>query len=139
MNTYVEKNLSANEKIEFAAEFNGLFLIWKWILGILFFWLLLIPTIKAITATITFHNRTLCVTDKRVIGRTGVFETKSIDSPLNKIDSVVIHQTLGGKIFNYSTVVISSASNSIYFEGVKSAEKFKKSLMEKIYIYSNNL
>ena len=95
MNTYVEKNLSANEKIEFAAEFNGLFLIWKWILGILFFWLLLIPTIKAITATINFHNRTLCVTDKRVIGRTGVFETKSIDSPLNKIDSVVIHQTLG--------------------------------------------
>ncbi len=51
MSNYIEENLNRNEKIVEKAKLNALALVPIWICGMLFFWLLLIPTIKAIAAT----------------------------------------------------------------------------------------
>ena len=133
MSNYIDKNLGRGEEIVKKAQLNSLFLLGKWICGICFFWLLFIPTIKAIVATIQFKNMELGITTKRVMGKTGVFNTKALDAPLNKIQNTSVTQTFWGKIFNYGTVVCQGANrNNITFRCVKNAESIKKAINELI-------
>ena len=125
MGKYVENQLGKNEAIVKKADLNGLFLLAAWIKGILFCWLLFIPTIKAIIATVRFNHIELALTNKRVIGKVGVVNTQSLDSPLNKIQNVGVTQKMWGKIFNYATVEINTAAGKYVFYAVKNAEAFK--------------
>lgn len=138
MANYVEKSLGKNEVIVKQADRNALFLIPTWLKGILFFWVLLIPLIKAIIATIKFTHVELAITNKRVIGKIGVFNTKSLDAPLNKVQNVSCEQKLFGKIFNYSTVKISTAAGEYEFDAVKSGESFKGMLLSQIDQYEED-
>lgn len=133
--SYVDKNLGKNEVVIKKAKKNGLYLLGAWIKGILLCWLLFIPTVKAIIRTIQYFNCELAVTNKRIVGKVGVFNTKTLDSPLNKIQNVGNKQTFLGKIFNYTTVVVTTAACDYYFEGVKANINFKNTIMQQIDTY----
>lgn len=135
---YVENNLGKNEAIVKKADRNGLFLLGAWIRGILFCWLLLIPTIKAIAATIRFKNVELAITNKRIVGKVGVFNTKTLDAPLNKVQNVSEKQTFFGKLFNYSTVTINTAAGEFAFDCIKSGAQFKGMIMAQIDQYEED-
>ena len=139
MSNYIGNSLGKGEKVVKRAQFNGLFLLGKWILGVLFCWLLFIPTIKAIAETVKFKNVELGFTNKRVVGKRGVFNTRTLDAPLNKIQNMTVTQTFFGQIFNYSTVRIDTAAGSFYFEAVKDADHFKRLLMNEIDKYEEEL
>lgn len=138
MSKYVERNLGKNETIVKKAELNGLFLVWTWIKGILFCWVLLIPTIKAIIATVRFKNIELGVTTKRIIGKIGVAETQALDAPLNKIQNVSVEQPFFGKIFNYGTVVVNTAAGVFKFGAIRNADAFKRMIMSQIDQYEED-
>ncbi len=138
MGNYVERNLNIKEQVLMNAKLHPLQLIFAWIWGVLGFWLLFIPTIIAIKTTITYVTTELSVTDKRVIGKIGLINTKSLDAPLNKIQSVAVSSGLGGKIFNYGNVKIQSGGDAIIFCGVKDVEGFKRFLMNQIDEYEND-
>lgn len=133
--SYVEQNLGKNEVLVKKADRNGLFLLGAWIKGILLFWLLFIPTIQAIAATISFSRIELAITNKRIVGKVGVLKTKTLDAPLNKIQTVSIKQTFFGKIFNYSTVVVSTGGEDFVFDCIKSGDAFKRMIMAQIDQY----
>ena len=122
---YAENNLGKNEKIIKVADRNGLFLLSTWIKGILFCWLLLIPFFKAIIKTVQFNNIELALTNKRLIGKTGVVNTEAMDSMLNKVQNVKVTQSFGGKIFNYSDIVVTTAAGSYKFGAIKNGNQFK--------------
>ncbi len=132
MSKYVEKNLGKNETVIKKANLNGLFLLSAWLKGILFCWLLLIPTIKAIIKTVQFRNIELAFTNKRIVGKVGVANTKALDAPLNKIQNVSVEQKLGGKIFNYSRIVINTAAGAYNFDAIQNGNDFKSMLMAQI-------
>lgn len=132
MGKYVESNLGKNETIVKKAELNGLFLLGAWIKGILLCWLLFIPTIKAIAATVRFCHIELGITNKRIIGKVGVANTKALDAPLNKIQNVSVSQPFFGKIFNYGTVRIDTAAGKFEFGAIKNADAFKGMIMSQI-------
>ncbi len=136
--SYVEKNLGKNEQIVKMADKNGLYLIGVWLKGILFCWLLLIPLIKAIIATVRFAKIELAITNKRIIGKVGVLNTNSLDSPLNKIQNVSEDQTFGGKIFNYSTITITTAAGSYKYSCIKRGAAFKNAIMAQIDQYEED-
>ncbi len=136
--SYVEKNLGVNEELVKKADKNGLFLIGVWVKGILLCWLLLIPLIKAIVRTIQFSKIELAITNKRVIGKVGVLNTSALDSPLNKIQNVSETQTFGGKIFNYSTIVITTAAGSYKYDCIKKGAEFKNAVMAQIEQYEED-
>ncbi|MBQ7769834.1 MAG: PH domain-containing protein [Clostridia bacterium] len=129
---YVEQNLGKNEVIVKKADRNGLFLLGVWIKGILLFWLLLIPLFKAIAATIRFTHVELAITNKRLVGKVGVFNTKTLDAPLNKIQTVGEKQKFFGKIFNYSTITVTTAAGEFEFDCIKSGAQFKNMIMAQI-------
>lgn len=80
----------------------------------------------------------LVLTDRRVYGKTGIINTKSVDSPISKINSVSIEQGFWGKVFRYSTVLISTSSGNYKFDFLKDAERFKEKTMEQIELYEND-
>lgn len=136
--SYVEKNLGKNEVIVKMADKNKLFLLGVWIKGILLCWLLFIPLIKAIAATIRFNNMELAITNKRIVGKVGVFNTKTLDAPLNKIQNVGEAQKFFGKIFNYSTITINTAAGEFSFDCIKSGAQFKNMIMAQVDQYEED-
>lgn len=135
---YVEKQLGKNEVLVKKADRNGLFLLAAWIKGILFFWVLLIPLFKAIAATIKFKNVELAITNKRIIGKVGVFNTQTLDAPLNKIQNAGEKQGFWGKIFNYSVITINTAAGEYIFPCIKNGAKFKGMIMGQIDQYEED-
>ena len=138
MGKYVENNLGKNETVVKKAELNGLFLLSAWLKGILLCWMLFIPTIKAIIATVRFCHMELAITNKRVIGKVGVMKTKALDAPLNKIQNVSVSQPFFGKIFNYATIRIDTAAGNFEFGAVKNGDAFKGMIMGQIDQYEED-
>ncbi len=138
MGKYVENNLGKNETIVKMADKNPLFLVWAWVKGVLFFWLLLIPTFKAIIETVKFSAIELAITNKRIVGKVGVANTNSLDAPLNKIQNVSVEQKLFGKIFNYGTVRIDTAAGKYVFGCIKNADAFKNAIMAQVDQYEED-
>ncbi len=132
MGKYVEGTLGKNESIVKKAELNGLFLLGAWIKGILLFWLLFIPTIKALIATVKFFHIELAITNKRIIGKVGVLNTKALDAPLNKIQNVSVTQPFFGKLFNFGTVQIDTAAGKYTFSSIKNADAFKNMILAQV-------
>ena len=138
MGKYVNSNLTKGETIISEAKITVLFLVKKWIVGILFCWLLLIPTIKAVIATIKFFNIELVVTNKRIVGKAGVINSGALDAPLNKIQNISTSSGLFGKIFRYGNIEIRTAAGEFRFYGVKHPESFKGIIMSQIDQYEED-
>ena len=132
MGQYVEQNLNKNEVIVKKAELNPLQLIFAWVFGLLFSWLLLIPVFKAIATTITYLNTELAITNKRIVGKVGFINSNSLDAPLNKVQNVAVSNGLFGKIFNYGNVKITTDDGAFHFAGIKTTDAFKGMVMAQI-------
>ena len=128
--SYVESNiLSGNEKIVLMPEKCKIPLFWHWVFGILFFWLLLIPLIKAIQFHIEFVKTEYAVTDMNVIEKYGWFNIESDEMKLEKIENITVRKTFWGGVFKFGDVNIQGANrNNIHFIGVKDPEMVKRAI-----------
>ncbi|MBO7073157.1 MAG: PH domain-containing protein [Acetobacter sp.] len=144
--SFVENNLRKNEVLKLKAENSPVHIIVRIILSLPillvclnsketiflgFIWLIILiirPVIVRFTTELAFTN-------SRVVGKIGLISTKTMDSPLNKIQHCSVEQGIFGRIFGYSTIKISSASGEFLFRDIKKAENFKQKLMEQIEIY----
>lgn len=145
---YIEKNLIDNEKVIIFAKINSLILILPKLIipiffiialfntdfsnpnigyqiEILYLIIIVISSLSLIKTIIDVLTTELGTTNKRVIGKKGLFKTISLDAPLNKINDIEITQNLLGKIFKYSTIQISTSSSKYYFRYIKNANDFK--------------
>jgi uncharacterized membrane protein YdbT with pleckstrin-like domain len=55
---------------------------------------------------IRVRHTEIAVTDRRVIYKTGLISRRSIEMNLDKVESVVVDQGLGGRLLDYGTVII---------------------------------
>ena len=63
-----------------------------------------------------------------------MIRTISVDTPLNKITSASVKKGLGGRIFSYGTVIITSGI--VYkFDYISKPDVFKKVMMDEIDKY----
>ncbi|MBQ8320571.1 MAG: PH domain-containing protein [Clostridia bacterium] len=129
---YLKKNvLLSTECIKIEPQKNPIFLVIKWIWGILGFWLLLIPTIKAINATIKYKTTEYLITDKRVMEKYGWISTHTDEMLLNKVENITVSYSFWGKIFNYGTIRFQGTNrNDVIFFYIKNAETIKKQFNE---------
>ncbi len=130
--SYLKENvIGSNEVVKIEPMKNPIFLILRWIWGVLGCWLLLIPTVKAIIATIQYCSTEYLVTDKRVMEKYGWIATHTDEMNLNKIENITVTYTFFGKLFNFGTLCIQGASrNNIVFTHIKNAENVKKQINE---------
>ncbi len=158
MNNYIINNLQPDEKLKMKAEINKIALILPIIaivlsiiiffgpfmtyldsrsyeasIGISILVILLFIIIRSILeiikVSIYIATSVLAFTDKRVISKKGLINIKVLDSPINKINDFDIRQSLFGRIFNYSKVIIKTSSSIYFFDYVKDAAQFKNMLL----------
>jgi len=143
MGNYVQNSLNHNEEIAGTAKLHWIALLPRGIIAAvfllaglsdastfavcLFIALLLIagPLIRFLTTELSFTN-------KRLIGKTGLINTKTLDSPLNKINNTSVSSGLFGKIFGYGNVHITTSSGAYIYKGIATPDNFKTDLMNQI-------
>lgn len=79
----------------------------------LIFGIFLLIVLVPILSIMEILSLEVAVTNKRIIGKKGLFTTKAINIPINQISSTNISLGFFGKIFNYATVEISSTGMKI--------------------------
>lgn len=72
----------------------------------------------------------LAVTDKKLVGKTGIIRSVSVDAYLEKIDYFMIRESLFGRLFNYAVIEIGTTSAKIRFPYIEYASSFKNAVME---------
>ena len=87
---------------------------------------------------IRYFTTKLEITNKRIRGKIGLVNTNELDSPLNKINSVQVLQGFFGKVFNYGTIVITTASSVFEFGYITNPNEFKNILNNQIEAYDEN-
>lgn len=100
---------------------------------------ILVGFIWIIKDLIKFGCTKLEITNRSVNGKTGLTYTKELNSPLNQIQSIRIEQRLLGKIFNYSTITISTGATSFNFKHISKPKDFKRTLNHQIERYEDEL
>ena len=78
----------------------------------------------AIYLTLYFTSRDIYLTDKKIIGKWGLFKIKKINIPLNDVISI--------DTYPYTGLEIDSKDKSYFFDFIGNSEKFKFSTIEQI-------
>ena len=128
--SYIQDNyIDADEKIIYSPTKSKIPLFWHWVYGILFSWLLLIPTIKAIKYTLAFKYKEYAVTNKKLIEKYGIVNVHCDEMRINRIENVTINKTFWGRLFNYGNICIKGTNrNNINFYGIIDPEAARKEI-----------
>jgi uncharacterized membrane protein YdbT with pleckstrin-like domain len=97
-------------------------------LGIIAFW----AVISALVDVVRWQNDEFVVTNRRVIRAHGVFNKNILDSSLNKINDVVLQQSMMGRMFNYGTIKILTATEEVInlLDHIRNPIGFKHAMLE---------
>jgi uncharacterized membrane protein YdbT with pleckstrin-like domain len=78
-----------------------------------------------------WNNETFFVTNRRVIHSSGVLNKKVLDSSLSKINDVIMDQSFLGRIFDYGTIRILTATEEVInrVDKISRPMEFKKAMM----------
>jgi uncharacterized membrane protein YdbT with pleckstrin-like domain len=74
---------------------------------------LVVAVIAAIHAAIIRSTTELAVTDHRVIFKRGIISRYTIEMARSKVESVDVEQSIGGRIFNYGTILVRGTGGSL--------------------------
>lgn len=135
-----EKKKGKNEKVIAQATISDIVIVFWLICGIIDFiifcampqlFIILVPIlIICVYQIVRARKIELYCTNKRVVGKTGVFFTQILDTPLNKVNNVAI-----SKGIFCSNIEISSSSKQYVFNYIANAEELRNTLMEEIEKY----
>ena len=133
MSGYIERVLNRDENLILEGKTHWTVLLPHFVLMFVY-----VGFVTIIPPLISMFTTVLVFTNKRVIGKTGLIKTRELDSPLNKINNVLVTSGLVGKIFNYSTVVITTSSGSYEFKRVSRGRAFRSALLAQIDQYEED-
>ena len=127
--SYIDSNLLAGEHVVFRTRLH-----WKLLIGPVLFmlvtvlpiaWLLaqgswsnfgLIPPglglFILLAALIKRRSSDFAVTNMRVMMKTGVIRTRSVELLLGKIEAIAVNQSVGGRMFGYGDIVVTGSGGT---------------------------
>jgi uncharacterized membrane protein YdbT with pleckstrin-like domain len=150
---YVEESLTPGEEIVIKARLHWGMFVGPAIYLVLGFLLLLLGFsdddlagmgvcggILFFFAIIAFLNRVLnyfttefAVTNKRLIGKTGILRRRSIETMLMKVEGIKVDQPLSGRIFGYGTLMVTGSGGSKQpFPYVANAMEIRKQVVSRL-------
>lgn len=150
MGKYIKQSTHKNEKLIYEAKISSMVIAPAIIWGIVLFLSLIISLalndwstfvvvfficiILCFPLLIKKYTTELGFTNKRLIGKVGLINTKSLDSPLNKINNVSVSRNLFGRMFKYGRITISTSSGTYNYVYILNPEKFRNKLLEQMEI-----
>jgi uncharacterized membrane protein YdbT with pleckstrin-like domain len=86
-----------------------------------------------------YFSTELGFTDKRLIGKVGLFRVRSLLTPLNKINNISGFSGFFGRIFKYGSIQVFSSSGQFVYDYVVNHDEFMIALLEQIDIYERDV
>lgn len=126
---YVDRLLGRNEQMVFITRQHWLVLVWTalqdsvlailiivaaFIIGDVFRWLAILavfPFVHFAIRYLNWHNDQFIITNRRVMEVRGVINKRVSDSSLEKVNDVVLVQSVLGRLLGYGTVEIITGSD----------------------------
>jgi uncharacterized membrane protein YdbT with pleckstrin-like domain len=120
--SYIEEHLMPGEQIEYQAYLHWSVYLLPILLLIAAIWLfsvvsdaaiglgvfiLIVGVSTALSAAIQRRTSEFAVTNKRVLIKTGLIRRRSLETLLNKIESIAVEQSILGRTLDFGTIVIS--------------------------------
>ncbi len=160
--SYVDENLIAGEKVEYRTRLHWVAMRWMWLAGAAAAALavaLLGGSISMIGGKsghtevvavaglflvlvaggcfafgLVLRNATeLAVTSRRVMVKSGIFERKTFEMPLSRVESVSVAETMMGRMLGYGTVMVRGTGGTPEsFELVGNPLQFQKHVQQQI-------
>lgn len=145
MNTFME-NLGKDEEVVTQAKIHwasciapGVLALFFLIVGLgsdggfgIFLVFAMLIMAKPVTAMLTTQ---LILTNKRIYGKVGLIRTRTMDVPLNKLNTVSVSNGFFGKVFGYGKLHITCASGEYNYDQIQNPGVFRSVLMEEIDRY----
>lgn len=150
METYIDSNLSSNERIIQRAKVSYYSQIGKFALAVFFIFLfignnkliflLALSVLLLVSAFLNIFTTELAFTNKKVIAKTGFIRRDTVELKLDRVEALMVNQSILGRIFNFGTITVSGTggiktpipyiSNPIYFRNVFNEYIDNPSLLE---------
>jgi uncharacterized membrane protein YdbT with pleckstrin-like domain len=144
--SYIDRNLLAGERVVFRTRLH-----WKLLVGPVLFmlvtllpiawlrathahnaWALLAPALGVIillAAILKRQSSDFAVTNKRVMMKTGIFNTRSIELLLAKVEAIAVDQTFSGRLFGYGDIVVTgSGGTTEAFTDIQAPLEFRRAM-----------
>ena len=108
-----------------------------WVLALL---IGIIPFLKRLFKYLSIN---LALTNKRLVGKVGLLKIRTLDVPIDKLDSVAVSAGIFGNLFHYYSLTVVSVGGSStgtgarakgdkMFVGISNAQQFKNAVTEAI-------
>jgi hypothetical protein len=144
--SYIDGNLLEGEHVVFRTRLH-----WKLLVAPLLFvvamllaigwlrahgdwnnWVLIIPGLGVLAllgAIIRRQSSDFAVTNKRVMMKTGIFSTRSVELLLGKVEAIAVIQTLGGRMWGYGNIVVTgSGGTEETFSSIQAPLEFRRAV-----------
>lgn len=144
MSNYIQEHLLPGETLIYKTRLHWMIFSPAIVLGIVtfislgfgvgafIFWLFL-TVIVAVFIHIGRVNSEFGITDKRVLIKTGILRTKSLELLLSKIEGIYVNQNIFGRMFGYGTIVVNGVGGTKEpFDRIEAPMEFRKRVHEQI-------
>lgn len=89
------------------------------------------PMLYLIKKILDYFTTEIAITNKRVIAKFGLISRVTIETKIEKIETIQVRQGIVGRIFNYGGLVVSGAGNpQAPVPGIKSPLDFRRKFNE---------
>ncbi|HWK85250.1 MAG TPA: PH domain-containing protein [Caldimonas sp.] len=144
--SYIDRNLIAGERVVYRTRLHWL----VYAVPVLFSVVVLLPIawflasgswqgfawvplalvlVVLLPAVVKRQSSDFAVTNKRVMMKSGVFTTRSVELLLNKIEAIAVDQSLLGRLFGYGDIVVTgSGGTREAFSHIQSPLEFRRAV-----------
>jgi hypothetical protein len=138
-NKYVQENLASNEFVVYETtkhwiNFFNQYLLVALFLSFVFKSLIFIPItliVNFIRLYIVINTDECILTNKRVVFKTGIIFTETLELNLSKIESLSVKRDLLGTILGYGTIIIRGTGGTVEtFEKINKPLEIRKKIQE---------
>jgi uncharacterized membrane protein YdbT with pleckstrin-like domain len=144
--SYIDGNLLEAEHVVFRTRLHwkllvgpGLFLlatlvppVWLYVQHTWTNWVLIAPVVGLVVllaAIVKRMSSDFAVTNKRVMMKTGIFNTRSVELLLSKIEAIAVNQTLAGRMLGYGNIVVTgSGGTEEAFSDIQAPLEFRRAV-----------
>jgi len=151
--SYIDKNLMTGEEVIYRAKLHWFVFvhasIWVILSIILVFYVsflgknsffpllafivLLLALVKLCRAPLSFLTSEFAVTNKRVMIKVGIIRRRSLETILKKVESIIVNQTILGRILGYGSITISGTGGTKEsFKNISNPMEFRKQINEQV-------
>jgi uncharacterized membrane protein YdbT with pleckstrin-like domain len=130
MASYVERNLVPGEEIVYQGRVSLWHLAPRIVAGVILLPLFGLGLLVLIGVWIRYSSTELAITNKRVVAKFGFIRRSTVEIGVRKIETIQIHQSLWGRLFNFGSIIMAGSGNpQAPIPGISNPMEFRRQFL----------